>query len=268
MLKSDRRGRDTGQAHRTPRRAAALSGAPRIEDLEPPARLVHRHMAVAENHGIDIRITATKSIEAPTAGAGIMENRDSLVFQRQRQLCWEHASQMSVIDVAMNRVERRPYRLHVVHHGRGHEVPRMHQGVTFRDQGHAALRKATGTAWHMGVSDDRQDHSMNGLKCDQSGAEDARAGGHMKPPGCTRQASASHAVRSGWAGVRDELEKASVWVSEVHAQSKSKSPWPLNGAELDLDVVPGQMLGRFGGCAGPAKAQIRTAWPHGDLCEV
>lgn len=176
MLKLDRRGRDTGQAHRTPRRAAALSGAPRIEDLEPRARLVHRHVAVAENHGIDVRITATKSIEAPTAGAGIMENRDSLVFQRQRQLCGEHASQMSVIDVAMNRVERRPYRLQVVHHGRGHEVPRMHQGVTFRDQGDAALRKATGTAWYMGVSDDRQDHSVNGLKCDQSDGEDARPG--------------------------------------------------------------------------------------------
>src|SRR5215211_7355152 len=80
MLKLDRRGRDTGQAHRTPRGAAALSRAPRIEDLEPRARLVHRHVAVAENHGIDVRITATKSIEAPTAGAGIMENRDSLVF--------------------------------------------------------------------------------------------------------------------------------------------------------------------------------------------
>src|SRR5688572_1319841 len=66
-------------------------------------------------------------------------------------------------------------------------------------------------------------------------------------------------------GVRDELEQGAVRVAEVDARAGAFGPGALDGAQLDLDVVPSQVLQGFVYRSGPLEAQVAVARLHGEL---
>jgi hypothetical protein len=149
-----------GDAHRVSGRAAALSGAARVEDLEAVARtFVERKVRVTEHHRLGPPAEPTSQpLEAAPPRTGVVDHGDASAAGLDHPLGGKEAPELFAIDVPMDPYDWRPDGLELVQYRSGHEVAGVKQQVGGGDALDALIGEPPGAAREVGVGNYGDEH--------------------------------------------------------------------------------------------------------------
>lgn len=116
-------------------------------------------MAMAEDDGVGGGEAAAEAGEAPFGRSGVVDERHALTTDPDLQLLGQSPSQPRLVDVAVDRPDRRAERPQLPQHRGGDEVADVDRRLRRADQLEAALGQATLPLRHMGVSQNSDQQS-------------------------------------------------------------------------------------------------------------
>jgi hypothetical protein len=151
---------DACHSHCVGRGAAAFGRAAGVEDLEAVrAHLVEWHVRVAEDDGIRaVAEPAAHAVEAPSAWAGVMDERDPGVGGLDSPFYGQQASQIGSVDVSMHSRDRWAERLQFAQDLDRREIAAVKQQIGGGYLLGSSVREPAPTAGQVGIGEDGDQH--------------------------------------------------------------------------------------------------------------
>jgi hypothetical protein len=156
-------------------RPPALGRAAWVEDLKAAVLFVKGQMRMAEDHGVRVRETPAHAGEPALGRTGVVDHGDPVPLRGEVDRVRKALADISLVDVAVHGLERRPERLEPDEDLGGAQISCVDDEVGGAHRLHARGGDGAIPTRHVGVGDDRDAHEALGVLGDLAGLQAAGA---------------------------------------------------------------------------------------------